>query len=70
MCAKDILCIYHDRYMDALCVALGKRANREDASTSFNKLKADRPVLKDLQQTITINRRSGEHETPALTPMQ
>ena len=45
--------------VDALVrVALGKRANREDASKSFNKLKAERPVLKDLQ-TIT-RRRSGD----------
>ena len=55
--------------VDALRVALGKSANRDEASKSFNRLKAERPVLQNLQ-TITISRRSGEHETPALTTLE
>ena len=54
--------------VDALRVALGKTANREEASRSFNKLKTDRPVLRNLQ-TVTISRR-GERETPALTTLE
>ena len=51
--------------VDALRVALGKTADREEASKSFNRLRATRPVLQNLQ-TVTISRRCGEHETPAL----
>ena len=52
--------------VDALRVALGKTANRDEASKSFNKLRATRSVLQNLQN-VTISRRCGEHETPALT---
>ena len=53
----------------ALRAMLGKPANREADSKAFNKLKETRPLLQNLP-TVTISRRSGSHETPALSTLQ
>ena len=52
----------------ALRATLGKPANREEDSKSFNKLKERHPLLQNLQ-TMTFTRR-GEHQTPALSTLE
>ena len=55
----------------SLRAALGKPANREEDSRSFNKLKESRPLLQSLQP-MTITRRGGsiQHQTPALSTLE
>ena len=51
-----------------LRASLGKPADREEESKSFNKLKARLPELQDLQ-TIAITRSGREYHTPALVSL-
>lgn len=51
-----------------LRASLGKPADREEESRSFNKLKARIPELQDLQ-TVAITRSGREYQTPALVSL-